>query len=60
MSRNNGDRARYNRQRKEKIHKKARSREQRKLLQTATRVPELSVPRSGILPESGAFGARVG
>ena len=39
MSRNNGDRARYNRQRKEKIHKKARSRELHKLLQSA-RVPD--------------------
>jgi hypothetical protein len=33
MSGKNGDKARYNRQRKEKLHKKARSRKLRKSLQ---------------------------
>jgi len=36
MSRKNGDRARSDRQRKEKIHKRARSRELRKALQERT------------------------
>jgi hypothetical protein len=40
MSRNNGDRARYNRKRNEKIHKKAGSRELRELLQKTSRVPD--------------------
>ena len=36
MSRKNGDRARSDRQRKEKTHKRARSRELRKALQERT------------------------